>query len=96
VIPGEEVGGGEHKRDACATVEQASRLFADDRCSQARRLASAHFKEDRSGMATDLKTDPLISVEEYLEGEKLSEVQGGRRASPGILGSKTPGPSRAQ
>ena len=47
-------------------------------------------------MATDLKTDPLISVEEYLEGEKLSEVQGGRRASPRILGSKTPGPSRAQ
>jgi len=31
VIPGAEVGGGKHKRDACATVEQASRLFADDR-----------------------------------------------------------------
>ena len=39
-----EVGGGEHKRDACATVEQASRLFADDRCSRARRLRGRRAK----------------------------------------------------
>jgi len=90
VIPGAEVGGGEHKRDACATVEQASRLFADDRCSRARGLGAGNTSGTRvlrwNKRPACLQTTEVPGRGGWGRGTQAGRVCYGRTSVPLVCG----------